>query len=172
VIVGVYPGSFDPLTIAHLAVAEIAVDHLGLDRLDLAISRFALGKEHLDDDTVPDRVAAIERACETRPWLGVVVVHTRLIADISRGYDAVVMGADKWAQVTDPVWYGGDAAARDAALAALPRLAVAPRGELPVPPELVLPVPAHLSEVSASGVRAGRHDWAAPEARRPPEESA
>jgi len=52
VIVGVYPGSFDPLTIAHLAVAEIAVDHLGLDRLDLAISRFALGKEHLADDTV------------------------------------------------------------------------------------------------------------------------
>ena len=37
------------------------------------------------------------------------------------------MGADKWAQVHDPAWYGVDAAARDAALAALPRVLVAPR---------------------------------------------
>ncbi len=42
---GVYPGSFDPLTIAHLAIAEKAVHEAGLDHLDLALSRAALGKE-------------------------------------------------------------------------------------------------------------------------------
>jgi nicotinic acid mononucleotide adenylyltransferase len=167
VIVGVYPGSFDPLTVAHLAVAEVAVDHLGLDRLDLAISRTALGKEHLEDDSIDRRVAAIERASASRPWLGVAVVHTRLIAEIAADYDAVVMGADKWAQVNDPVWYGGDVRLRDRAVAALPRVGVAPRGEWPVPERLRLPVPDHLSEVSATAVRQGRHEWAAPEARHP-----
>ena len=42
---GVYPGSFDPLTIAHLAIAEAAVHEAPLDHLDLALSRSALGKE-------------------------------------------------------------------------------------------------------------------------------
>lgn len=164
VIVGVYPGSFDPLTVAHLAVAEIAVEHLGLDRLELAISRAALGKEHLEDDTIGRRVAAIERAATSRPWLGVAVVHTRLIAEIAAGYDAVVMGADKWAQVNDPAWYGGDERARDRAVASLPRIGVAPRGDWPAPDRLRLPVPDHLAEVSATAVREGRHEWAAPEA--------
>jgi nicotinic acid mononucleotide adenylyltransferase len=161
--VGVYPGSFDPLTVAHLAVAEAAVTHLGLERVDLAISVEALGKAHLDGDTVARRVEAIERVGARRPWLGVVLVEAQLIADIAQGYDVVVMGADKWAQVIDPRWYGDDPAARDAALARLPRVAVAPRAGAYVPEELLLPVPEHLADVSASAVRAGRLDWAAPE---------
>ena len=60
--VGVYPGSFDPLTVAHLAVAEAAVVHLGLVRVDLAISTDALGKAHLGGDTVGRRVELLERA--------------------------------------------------------------------------------------------------------------
>jgi hypothetical protein len=161
VTVGVYPGSFDPLTIAHLAIAEAAVTQLGLDRVDLAISRDALGKAHLGEHTVAARVAAIERAGASRPWLGVVVLDSRLVADIAAGYDAVVMGADKWAQVTDPAWYGDSAEARDAAVASLPRVAVAPRGGIDVPSELVLDLPDHLAEVSATAVRDGRHEWAA-----------
>lgn len=163
--VGVFPGTFDPLTVAHLAIAEAAVRQLGLDRIDLAISRGALGKEHLHDGTIERRVRAIRRAAASRPWLGVVVTDDVLVVDIARGYEAVVMGADKWAQVNDPGWYGGDAAARDAALAALPRVGVSPRGGLPVPDDLLIPLPDHLQEVSATAVRAGRHEWAAPEAR-------
>lgn len=158
--VGVYPGSFDPLTVAHVEVARAAVEQLRLDRVDLAISRSTLGKSHLGEHTVASRVAALERAARSRPWLGVVVLDASLVVDIATGYDAVVMGADKWAQVTDPAWYGGSAEARDAALAALPRVAVAPRGELVVPPELLLTVPEHISEISASAVRDGRTDWA------------
>lgn len=163
--VGVYPGSFDPLTIAHLAIAEAAVRQLGLARIDLAISRDALGKAHLDDESVDRRTRTIERAAATRPWLGVAVVQARLVAEIAEGYDAVVMGADKWAQVNDPAWYGGDTAARDAALAALPPVAVAPRGTLWVPDHLRLDVPRGLEDVSSTAVRGGRSEWAAPEGR-------
>ena len=39
---GVFPGSFDPLTVAHLAIADAAVSYFGLDRLDLVFEpRFA-----------------------------------------------------------------------------------------------------------------------------------
>jgi hypothetical protein len=164
--VGVYPGSFSPLTIAHLAVADAARDHLRLDRLDLAISRDALGKPELAMSGAPAgsveaRLEVVRRSLGDRHWLDVVVVDARLIVDIAEGYDAVVMGADKWAQVNDPVWYDDDPLARDAVLARLPRVAVAPRAGVEVPPSLALPVPSHIDEVSSSAVRAGRTEWAA-----------
>lgn len=160
VAIGVYPGSFDPLTVAHLAVADAAVLHLRLDRLDLAISRSALGKEHLDD-SVEERVEQIRATVADRPKLAVVVLDVGLIADVAQGYDAVVMGADKWNQVTDPSWYGGDHAARDRAVARLPRVAVAPRAGHDAPADLLLPVPEGIGHISATAVRAGRSDWAA-----------
>ena len=164
--VGVYPGSFSPLTIAHLAVADAAREHLGLDRLDLAISRDALGKPDLAMSGAPgaaieERLRVVRAGVGDRHWLDVVVVEARLIVDIARGYDVVVMGADKWAQVNDPAWYGDDPAARDAALAMLPAVAVAPRAGVRVPGPIELPVPAHIDEVSSSAVRAGRWEWSA-----------
>jgi hypothetical protein len=70
------------------------------------------------------------------------------------------MGADKWAQVVDPAWYGGSEEARDAAVARLPRVLLAPRAGWPVPPGVeVLDVhPDHL-EVSSTAAVAGRPDW-------------
>src|SRR6185437_1872681 len=96
-------------------------------RVDLALSNVALGKVGGAHSSVEARAAAIRRAARMRPWLGVVVTDAQLIAEIAAGYDVVVMGADKWEQVRDPAWYGGDEAARDAALASLPRVLVAPR---------------------------------------------
>ena len=90
----------------------------------------------------------------------VVVVESRLVADIAAGYDVVIMGADKWAQVNDPIWYDGDPIARDGALARLPLVVVAPRAGFDVPDELRLPMPSGFEHVSATGVRAGRSDWA------------
>jgi len=161
VAVGVYPGSFDPLTIAHLAVADAARVHLDLDRLDLAISRSALGKEHLGADSIHRRLARARSVLGDRPWLRVIVVEARLVADVAEGYDVVVMGADKWAQVLDPRWYGDDESSRDAALARLPRVAVAPRDGHFAPADLLLPVTAEFGRVSSSAVRAGRTEWAA-----------
>jgi len=162
---GVYPGSFDPPTIAHLAIAEAAVHAAELDRLDLAISREALGKDAQAQRPLEARLGAVERLAASRAWLGVVVTDAQLIADIAAGYDAVVMGADKWAQVRDPAWYGDDAAARDDALARLPRVLVAPRPGFAVVGAEVLELPADLGEVSSTAARAGGHHLIVPEVR-------
>lgn len=173
--IGAFPGSFNPPTIAHLAIAERAMAVAGLTRIDLILSRSALGKEHLGADSVPARAEILTRVAATRPWLGVVVTEHRLIADIAAGYDAVVLGADKWEQVHDPAWYGGSTVERDAALARLPRILVAPRtGAAPQRPAArgdrgfdVLDVPEALHSVSATAVRERRGEaerWILPEA--------
>jgi predicted RNA-binding protein with PIN domain len=162
--IGVYPGSFDPLTIAHLAIAEAAVRRAHLDRIDLALSSVALGKDLTAQSTVEARAAAIRSAARSRRWLDVAVTDAQLIADIASGYDVVVMGADKWAQVRDPAWYGGDATARDAALAALPRVLVARRPGFDVAGAEALDIDPALAHVSSSRARSGEHHLVAPEA--------
>src|SRR5271154_5574094 len=147
---GVYPGSFDPPTIAHVAIAEAAVRAGALHQLDLAISRAALGKDATAQRPLAARVAMLERLTETRPWLGIVVTDAQLITDIAAGYDLVVMGADKWAQVRDPAWYDGSEAARDAAMARLARVLVAPRPGFEVVGATVLDLPDHLGSVSST----------------------
>jgi phosphopantetheine adenylyltransferase len=169
---GVYPGSFHPVTVAHLHIAEAAVHQCGLARVDLTVSRVTLGKavEHLAP--VEERVAVLEELTTGRPWLGVRITPASLLVDISRGYDVVVLGADKWHQVLDPEWYGS-LAARDAALDRLPTVALAPRPPWTLPgddPAATAPKsvdvvvldtdPAH-HPVSATAVRAGRHEWRA-----------
>ena len=161
--VGVFPGSFDPLTTAHLAIADAVVAALGLDRLDLVMSTVALAKDHGGHSPLEERRRAVEAL--GRPELRAVVTEDRLIADIAEGYDVCVVGADKWHQLHDVEFYGGSAAARDAAIARLPVLAIAPRAGCEVPPPggrvvLLARDPAH-AEVSSSAVRAGRDDWRA-----------
>ena len=165
---GVYPGTFDPPTVAHVAIAEAAVRAGALGRLDLAVSRNALGKDAAAQPPFESRVALIERLTISRSWLRVIVTESQLIADIAAEYDVVVMGADKWAQVRDPAWYDGSIAARDAALARLPRVLVAPRPGFEVVGAHALELPGHLSGVSSSAARAGNHDVIAPECRARP----
>ena len=114
-------------------------------------------------------MAVLEAIAVPRPWLSVRTTDLRLIAELAAGYDAVVLGADKWLQVLDVEWYGGSAAARDAAVAALPRLLLAPRAAHAVPEPLptgalVLRLDEGHAPVSSTAVRAGRRAWMAPEA--------
>ena len=81
-----YPGSFDPLTIAHLGIAEAARDRHGLDRVDLVISEVALGKEDRACVRLDERVEAIQLAGRERPWLGLVVTDLQLVSDIAEAY--------------------------------------------------------------------------------------
>lgn len=160
---GAYPGSFDPPTVAHLAIAGAAIAQCDLDRVDLVISEMALGKSdhHV---RLADRFTVLGRIADRDPRLGAAVTPHRLLVDIAAGYDVVVMGADKWAQVADPEWYGGRVA-RDEALAALPLLAVAPRPGAEVPDgAVVLEVEPTHGSVSSTAARAGAHDLMAPEA--------
>jgi Cytidylyltransferase-like len=166
--VGAYPGTFNPPTVAHLSIAAAAWRQGGLDRVDLVVSRTPLGKD-LTRPTLEERVAVLETIAGTRPWLGVRVTDERLIADVAAGYDAVVVGADKWLQITDPGWYGGSVAARNAAVARLPRVLLVPRPPHVLPPDLppgtcLLDVDSHHADVSSTGARTGRREWMAAEA--------
>jgi predicted RNA-binding protein with PIN domain len=131
------------------------------------LSTVALGKEHLDRESVERRAADIRASTRDLPWLDVVVTDAQLIAEIASGYDVVVMGADKWAQVRDPQWYSGDPAARDAALASLPPVLVAPRPGFDTAGADVLGVDPAFAHVSSTRARAGEHHLvAAPAPRR------
>jgi len=170
---GVYPGSFDPPTIAHLHLAERAREQLGLVRVDLVISHGTLGKDDAALTPIDERVVTLRHLGVDRPWLRAGTTPLRLLADIAEPYDAVVLGADKWHQLLDPSWYGGPDE-RDRALRRLPTVALAARPPWPLPgehpsaepPEGVVVVvldtdPAH-HHVSATAVREGRHEWRAP----------
>ncbi|CAN5560510.1 hypothetical protein BH10ACT1_BH10ACT1_04750 [soil metagenome] len=173
---GCYPGSFNPPTVAHLAVAEAARDAANLDRVDWVVSRRALGKEALVVPSIEDRLGLLREVASSRPWLGVVVSDLRLIADLAAGYDAVVMGADKWRQVNDPAWYDHDPEQRDAALAGLPLVLVAPRAGDAIIELDGHPLPAGVERLSvgedhrpvnATAIRAGdpaAQGWLLPEA--------
>lgn len=164
---GCYPGSFNPLTVAHLAIASAARRACGLDRLDLVLSRVALGKEHVERPRWKDRFSVLEEAAAARPWLRAVATDHQLLVEIAAGYDVLVLGADKWSQVLDPGFYCGSVEARDAAIAALPPLAIARREgtRVKVPAgATVLVLPPAIEAASSTGVRAGRTEWMAPEA--------
>lgn len=161
---GVYPGSFDPLTVAHVAIADVAQRVCALDGLDLTISRDPIGKPRHGHLPPAARLADIARIrAADRPWLGSRITDARLLAEIAAGYDVLVMGADKWLQLHDVAYYDGEAH-RDALLAELPTVAVSPRAGVdiaPGPDVILLPVPEEVLVVSSSAVRNGRVDWRA-----------
>ena len=161
-----FPGSFNPPTLAHLAMAEATVRQCGVSRVDLVLSRVALAKESVTRPTVDERAAVLHAvAANGRPWLGVVVTDDQLLVDIAAGYDVLVLGADKWTQVLDVAFYDGSPTARDDAVARLPRIAVATRGDhaLPAGPGVV-PLDVDVGHISSTAARAGAHDLMLPEA--------
>jgi len=163
--VGCYPGTFNPLTVAHVAVAEAGRDTGALDRVDLVVSVEALGKPGTTSDEFGRRLDLLRAAVAPVDWLGLAVTEHRLIVDIADGYDVVIMGADKWRQVNDPAWYDDEVAGRDAAVARLPRVLVAPRGDDEPDDVELLAVDRVHRRVSSSAIRSGHPDaqsWLAP----------
>ncbi len=161
---GVYPGTFNPLTIAHLAVARTALEQCKLTRVVLVLSRSPINKEHVDRPRFEDRMAVLVEEAAATPWLDVTITEDRLLVDIARGFDVLIMGADKWAEAIDPRYYGDDPAARDAAVAALPELAIAPRPPFSVPSEHALVMDGSFQDISSSAVRRGARQWMSPAA--------
>ncbi len=160
----VYPGSFNPPTIGHLEVMRSAIEHLSLTRLDLAVSFSPLGKGPVERPSLEARLGVLRQSVEHLEIVEVVVTEQRLIADIATGYDVVVMGADKWRQVNDLSFYESELHLEEA-LARLPRLAVATRGDDPVPEEARLPLRFDTSEISSTRARSGSTEWMTPAAR-------
>ena len=97
-------------------------------------------------------------------WLDIQVTDKQLLADIAKGYDLLIMGADKWHQIHDPKFYSDDLQKRDDAINSLPKVAVAPRSTLEVPSEIALTVPETVTNVSSSLARNGQTSMMLPEA--------
>ncbi|MFV0526144.1 MAG: nicotinate-nicotinamide nucleotide adenylyltransferase [Acidimicrobiales bacterium] len=175
--IGVYPGSFNPPTVAHLAIARAAKEQRNLDRVVLVHSADVLGKAAVARPLFAHRHRVLEATVSDHAWLEVAVTEHRRLVDIAAGYDVVIMGADKWHQIQELHWYEPPhPTSRDAALAALPEPAVAPRHPLVVPAGVRLelarnhPCPggagSAYGHVSSTAARAGRTELMAPAARR------
>ena len=164
---GIFPGSFNPLTVAHLEVACLAREHHALDLVTLAVSRVALDKPTPPGPPFDERIALLESDLSSYDWLDVNITDRQLIADIAAGYDVVIMGADKWRQVQDERYYDS-AAARDAALATLPQVVVAERADFAVTGNqaTVLRTPEAIHDVSSTAARNGDRALMAPHARQ------
>jgi len=161
--IGVYPGTFDPPTIAHIAIADAARQQCDLDAVELVVNAAPLGKGAVRP--LEQRLRMLEAIAERRPWLRVGVTEEQHLADIADGYDVLVLGADKWAQVLDPVFYESQAA-RDGAVSRLPQLAVAPRHGMALPDVcVVLALDADMAAISSTAARAGQLDAVPPEVR-------
>ena len=159
-----YPGSFDPPTVAHLAIAERARRAVDATEIVWVVSRVALVKGDVQVPSFDERLGVLRAVADEHPWLSVEVSDLQLLADLAAGYDAVIMGADKWHQIHELRFYA-DAAERDAAIASLPRPLIVPRGDLPVPDRHRLDVD-DTHHVSSTAARSGRRDLMLGPARR------
>ena len=152
--VGVYPGTFNPPTIAHLTVARAAREQRDLDLVVLVLSTRPINKEAIAGPTFEDRLSVLRAIARANGgWL-----------DIARGYDVLIMGADKWEQVNDAQYYNHDPVVRDAAVADLPELAIARRAPFVVPPRHALDLDDTHERVSSTAARLGARAWMCAEA--------
>ncbi len=160
----VYPGSFNPPTIAHHDLSRAVCDQRGIDVVVWSLSVTTLGKEDVTRPSVEERFELLTEVVAGVEWLDVQLTQHQLLTDIADGFDLVVMGADKWEQINEIKWYGNDPAARDRAIASLPELAVAPRPPHSTPASHVLDF-SEMGLVSSTAARAGAHHLMLPQAR-------
>jgi nicotinic acid mononucleotide adenylyltransferase len=135
----VFPGSFNPPTLAHLAMlrqarAWITQRHGGHWQIYAALSRHIVDKETTARMTLLDRVALLERLLTGHT--GVLLLNRGLYVEQAQGIRAAfpqirrlyfLLGFDKIVQIIDMRYYADrDAALRE--LFTLAELLVAPRG--------------------------------------------
>ncbi|HEU4782917.1 MAG TPA: hypothetical protein VFS83_06230 [Ktedonobacterales bacterium] len=133
--VGVFAGSFNPLTQAHVALANAARRAAGLDALIWACAAASVDKEQVERAALVDRLAQMRAFVAGRRRDALALLNRGLYVDEARTIRALlapsaeltlIVGYDKIVQIFDPKYY----ADRDAALRALfslARLLVAPR---------------------------------------------
>ncbi len=156
--IGVYPGSFNPPTVGHVAIVEAAIRHHELDRIDLVVSEVALAKTKIEKPSLDKRLQVITASFANIPEVNVIRTSLQLIADIAQGYDVVVMGADKWEQVNDVKFYASETHMQEC-LSSLPTLAVASRSGEKIHESILLKVPDEIAEVSSSSARETNFEW-------------
>ncbi len=174
---GLFAGTFNPLTLAHTALVEQAQTRAGIDRVLWILAVTSVDKESVVRASLVDRLVQLLTYVAGTPACGVVVVNQGLYVDevdIVRAHipddpDLVVLvGYDKIVQIMDPRYYNDRSQALDE-LFSRARFLVAPRdnaanGELEAflaEPDnrayrrrvSYLPVPPHYREDSATAAR-------------------
>jgi nicotinic acid mononucleotide adenylyltransferase len=160
---GLLAGTFNPFTRAHAALA-VAGHRAGCQLVVLAMAPVSLAKEGLERAHPVDRLDWVAAWARRHPWAAVAVASHPLLVDMAEALGratgaevAVLVGADKAAQLVEPGWYQDPAAAM-ARLDRAATLLVAERAghrapDLPVRAR-PLPTAAWVPERSATQARA------------------
>jgi len=129
------PGSFNPLTDAHVAMADAALSSGRIDALDYLIATRTTDKERVERASLADRLICLDEYVQGKPSEGVVLVNRGLyVHQAEIAWAAMpslqelwfVVGFDKIVQIFDPRYYSDRDAALDR-LFALASFLVAPR---------------------------------------------
>jgi nicotinic acid mononucleotide adenylyltransferase len=160
---GLLAGTFNPFTRAHAALA-VAGHRAGRDPVVLAMAPVSLAKEGLERAHPVDRLDWVASWARRHPWAVVAVASHPLLVDMAEalarvtgGEVALLLGADKAAQLVEARWYDDPPAAMQR-LDRAASLLVAERAGHPVPDLPVranrLPTAAWVLERSATEARA------------------
>lgn len=135
--VGVFAGSFNPLTQAHVALVNDALRTARLDVIIWACAAVSVDKERVERAALVDRLAQMRAFVAGRRRDALTLLNRGLYVDEARTLRtllppeaevSLLVGYDKIVQIFDPKYYDDrDAALRE--LFALARLLVAPRGD-------------------------------------------
>ena len=114
---GLLAGTFNPFTRAHAALA-VAGHRAGCAVVVLAMAPVSLAKEGLERAHPLDRLDWVAAWARRHPWAVVAAASHPLLVDMAEalgeatgGQVALLVGADKAAQLAEPRWYDDPAAA-------------------------------------------------------------
>lgn len=136
--VGIFSGSFNPPTIAHLELARCAKESFNLDRMFFTLSAVTVDKERIEGLMLEDRLLLLELLAAELDWAAVAIVNRGLYFEQARAFRSLlgknarisfVAGMDKLIQIFDARYYQD----REAALRTLlteAQLLIAMRGDL------------------------------------------
>src|SRR5690242_15413697 len=87
---GVLAGSYNPLTLAHLALAAAARAHSGLDLVVWTMAAVTVDKERVERATVADRLAQLEALADAWPGSAVARTDHGLYVDQARAFRTLI----------------------------------------------------------------------------------
>jgi nicotinic acid mononucleotide adenylyltransferase len=160
---GLLAGTFNPFTRAHAALA-VAGHRAGCELVVLAMAPVSLAKEGLERAHPLDRLDWVAAWARRHRWAAVAAASHPLLVDMAEALGratgaevALLLGADKAAQLLEPCWYDDPAAAM-VRLDRAATLLVADRAGHPAPDlplrAAALPTAAWVPERSATQARA------------------
>lgn len=112
--IGIFSGSFNPPTMAHMALAQTVLDLAGLDVLLWTMSRVTVDKETVTKASLAMRLVMMRTIALANPLTGVALVNRGLYTQQAEAFWqtfptlkslVIVVGFDKVAQIVDAKYY-------------------------------------------------------------------